>query len=785
MGERTARGRTAGGQSGRRVWAVALVIAMLGLSTFSTERPAEAAVTQLATVSLDAAGGPVWQAVEYTPTAAGTHTFAVARSNPSAITGAAIRRSADNQWLASVPEGAGPDQILTVELDVGEAVRIGLWITGGSTDLAVSVDSPSNGETFMISSGVRDASGDTGPRWAQTTWTAPRSGVVDFTLAWSGSGSLRFVLRDHATGTWLDDMPFGAPSPQTITWDVVAGVTYRLPVWATSGAGDHSLAATYRTGGPGPQPGAPSRDAHTGRVDASGASGPATVSVPFTVADAGRIWASLQYLQSAGELHLRLRDAGGIVLESTLTNWVAKGIETDLAAGDYSIEITAVSGAADWQLEIYVEPDRDRPSASPGAPNILVVNTDDQRADSLRHLPQIESWFVDGGVTFTNGYVTTPACCPSRASLFSGQYVHNNGVTGQRVAALDQNQTVQRYLVDAGYFTAFAGKYVHFWPQQLTAPHWDRWTYFKGGYYNTWINSDGVNRREPGNSTIRTFSQGIQYLEEFRTAEDARPWFLHLTPVTPHKPADPEPQYANAPVLDRIQTADIDEVDRSDKPPFVRNRNRTAAATESLRLDMTRTLYTYDDQVDRMMDYLQSSGELSNTLIILTSDNGYLWGEHRLDEKFVPYGPSIRVPFLVYWQGEVIPGTTDDRWVANIDIAPTVLAAAGAPIPSWMDGVDILSGADRDHAFTEYFQDPSNGGIPDWRSVRTHDWVYNEYLGADGETVEFREYYDLVADPFELTNLLADGDPANDPPLGAAQALMAQDATCAGAGCRP
>ncbi len=773
------------GRAVRRCWTIGVVGLILAALTAGVAAPTGAQATTIATTSLTV-GGPTWRAVEYTPTVAGSHTFTVSRSDPSAVTGAALRVAATNQWLASVPASAGADQTLTADLDAGTAVRIGLWITEGATDLTVSVDAGPQGETYPISSGVRDATGDTGPRWGQTTWTAPRSGAVDFTLAWTGSGFLRFVLRDHASGAWLDDMPFGAPSPQTITWDVEAGTTYRLPVWATSGAGDHTLTATYRSGGPGPQPGGPTRDAHTGRGDASGASGPAVQSVPFTVDDAGRIWASLQYRQADGELHLRLRDASGTVLDSTLTTWVAKGIETDLAPGDYSIEITTVSGAADWQLEIYVEPDRPRPAASASAPNILVINTDDQRADSLRHLPQIDAWFGDGGVTFTNGYVTTPSCCPSRASLFSGQLIHNNGVLGQRVAALDQNLTVQRYLADAGYFTAFAGKYVHFWPQQLTAPHWDRWTYFKGGYYDVWINSDGVNRREPGNSTIRTFSQGIDYLEEFRAADDDRPWFLHLTPVVPHKPSTPEPQYADAPVADRLPTPNIDEADRSDKPQFVQNRNRTAAATESLRLDMVRTLYTYDDQVDRLMDHLEATGELADTLVILTSDNGYLWGEHRLDEKFVPYAEAIRVPFLVYWQGEVVPGSTDDRWVANIDIAPTVLAAAGVPVPSWMDGVDILSGYDRAHAFTEYAQDLSNGsGIPSWRSVRTHTFVYSEYLAADGVTVDFREYYDLTVDPHELVNLLADGDPGNDPDLTTAQALVAEYSACAGASCRP
>ena len=345
------------------------------------------------------------------------------------------------------------------------------------------------------------------------------------------------------------------------------------------------------------------------------------------------------------------------------------------------------------------------PPAEDGRPNIVVINTDDQRADSLSFLPKIRSWLGDGGRTYTNALVTTPSCCPSRASLLSGQYVHNHGVITQLTPALDPDHTVQHYLRDAGYFTGHSGKYLHYIGLGEDVPHWDRWTYFRGGFVDVQMNFDGRVNRRPGYTTTITFDRAIEYVDQWSSVDDDRPFYLHITPVAPHSPYIPEAKYANASVPPVEMTPALTETDRSDKPRFVRNQNNTYQDQAEIRTQRIRTLYSVDDQVDRLMRYLADTGEIDNTLVIFTSDNGYLLGEHDLTSKFLPYSPAVDVPLLVRWPGQIPGGSVSNDLVANIDIAPTVLRAAGVNAEHVMDGIDLLSSAPRSRILTEYFYD--------------------------------------------------------------------------------
>jgi arylsulfatase A-like enzyme len=195
-----------------------------------------------------------------------------------------------------------------------------------------------------------------------------------------------------------------------------------------------------------------------------------------------------------------------------------------------------------------------------------------------------------------------------------------------------------------------------------------------------------------------------------------------------------------------------------------------------IRARQLRTLMSVDDMVGRVMTVLSNLNE--NTLAIFTSDNGYQWGEHGLTNKTTPYTPSIMVPFLVRWPGHVAPSSKDGRLVSLIDIAPTVAQAAGLVPDPMMDGRSLFSSA-RDHILTEFFTWPGYV-VPTWASVRTNTYQYVEYY--DGGSVTFREYYDLAADPWQLVNLLRDGDPSN-PDLTAPKALVAAAKVCAGVDC--
>jgi arylsulfatase A-like enzyme len=470
----------------------------------------------------------------------------------------------------------------------------------------------------------------------------------------------------------------------------------------------------------------------------------------------------------------------------------------------------------------------DRPAPATG-PNVLVVVTDDARAETLAAMPKTRRWLGQGGVTFTQGYATTPSCCPSRASIMSGRYVHNHGVLQQRLGdRLDQRVTLQRYLKDHGYLTAMAGKYLNRWPLTTPPPFFDRYAQANGGYYDEPWQVDGQVRRVATYSTTFVGDQALRYLADFERQDDARPWFAYLAPFAPHDPRIPEPRYARTAVmypaphaapnhpysagpcapptaatqtpqtriLDRCSGAGVpapaaspavNEPDVTDKPRYLRRRPPLAAAAlAELRTSSLRTLLSVDDLVDRVLRRLQQTGELADTLVFYLSDNGYAWGEHRHVGKFVPYTESIKVPFLVRWPGRLPAGTVDDRLVATIDIKPTVLAAAGIrPDPGdTLDGRSLLGDGRRERLLAEYWRDPANApGIRDWAALRGPSWQYVENYDQPGEPGRvYREFYDLARDPGMERNLLADADPVNDPPAGLAAELAAAR-TCRGASC--
>jgi arylsulfatase A-like enzyme len=418
-------------------------------------------------------------------------------------------------------------------------------------------------------------------------------------------------------------------------------------------------------------------------------------------------------------------------------------------------------------------------------PNVLVIVTDDARAETLEAMPKTRRWIADAGVTYTEGFATTPSCCPSRASIFSGRYVHNHGVLRQQLGdRLDQTTTLASELQGGGYATAMAGKFLNRWPLERPPPGFGRYALANGGYYDqTWA-VDGTIRRVPTYSTTFIGDRALAFLDE-READDARPWFLYLATFAPHDPRVPEPKYAGAgfPALDHVGPSAPAPV--AGKPRYLAERTdgRLAEAAK-VRTGQLRTLLSVDDLVDRVLGRLQATGELDDTLIFFLSDNGYAWGEHRHVGKFTPYTESIKVPFVVRWPGRLPAATTDDRLVATIDIKPTVLAAAGIRPPDGdvVDGRSLLAGRRRDRLLAEYWQDQANApGIRDWAALRTPAWQYIENYDQPGGGT-FREFYDLRSDPGMDKNLLADGDPANDPPASVAAELAAAR-TCAGAGC--
>jgi arylsulfatase A-like enzyme len=201
---------------------------------------------------------------------------------------------------------------------------------------------------------------------------------------------------------------------------------------------------------------------------------------------------------------------------------------------------------------------------------------------------------------------------------------------------------------------------------------------------------------------------------------------------------------------------------------------------EDLRRAQLRTLLSVDDMVDSVFEHLEESGELDNTLAIFLSDNGFLWGEHGSAGKRLPYTDSVSIPLLARWPGHFASGASDERLVATIDLAPTILEAAGLSGAAAMDGHSLLdAGFSRDRILLEHWL-RSNRTTPDWASFYSNDSQYVEYYLADRFVVEFREYYDLTTDPFELTNLFGDGDTSNDPDTTSLSLDLAKAVRCEG-----
>jgi arylsulfatase A-like enzyme len=420
-------------------------------------------------------------------------------------------------------------------------------------------------------------------------------------------------------------------------------------------------------------------------------------------------------------------------------------------------------------------------------PNILVIVTDDQRTGTLRVMPETKRWLRQRGVRFAEGYVSTPLCCPSRASIFTGRYAHNHGVrTNSDGELMDQGSTVQRYLRDSGYRTGFAGKFLNLWDLNDPPPNFDRWALFSPprygpGYHDAVFNVNGK-FRTVNYSTTFLRSKSIQFLRGFDEQDDPTPWFLYVAPWAPHSPFHPQERYRDSPVPPWDGNPATQEEDLSDKPPWVRQDDGDLASGQSIRRKQLRTLMSVDDMVGALMRTLGELDERQDTLVIFVSDNGFLWGEHGYTSKRVPYPESVDVPLFMRWPGRLEPGTVDARPTANVDIAPTILDAAGiAPDPAYpMDGRSVFTSHVREQRFMEYWTE--DDPVPTWASIRTNDLQYVEYYDAGGAIV-FREYYDLASDLWLLENLLRDGKPGNDPPASELAQLAAEieaGATCVG-----
>jgi len=418
-------------------------------------------------------------------------------------------------------------------------------------------------------------------------------------------------------------------------------------------------------------------------------------------------------------------------------------------------------------------------------PNIIVFVTDDQRATgTLGVMPETRRLFVEGGTTYPNAYSTTPYCCPSRASIFTGRYTHNHRMyrRADETPDFDQSATLQRYLQESGYRTAMFGKYLNGWDLSADPPYFDDWAIFSkstlGGYVGGEWNVDGKTTTVERYTTTYLRRLAVRFARS--AAKEDRPWALFISTGAPHRPFVAEPKYEDAAVPRwDPQRSGFMERDVSDKPRFLKGFKVTESQVRATRAAQLRTLMSVDDMVEDLYGTLQELGEERDTLSFFLSDNGFAWGEQHILGKMVPYTLSVRVPMMVRWPVGLESGKVDDRLAATIDVAPTVLDAAGIEADDYIDGRSLLDRSrQRDRILTEFWH---FHGRPTWESLRTEDYQYARYYDPDGN-LTFEEYYDLGDDPGETTNLVVDGV-VEEVDLSRIRGLLATDMECRGSQC--
>jgi N-acetylglucosamine-6-sulfatase len=456
----------------------------------------------------------------------------------------------------------------------------------------------------------------------------------------------------------------------------------------------------------------------------------------------------------------------------------------------------------------------------PGKPNIVLVLLDDQDAYApyWEGLPQTAAIFRNGGANFLNAFSPTPICTPGRCTLLSGRLAHNTGVftlVGPNGGDNFDNQLNSTYAIalnQLGYITAHFGKT---WGETQPNPGWQRWVAVGGnnmytgyGYQVSDFSLSGDYAVYDSDEYITDFlaDKAVDFLEH--QAGSSQPFFVSLASTAPHLPLPPPVRYIN--YAHRLWNgklpirANYNEHDVADKSRWLRSQAAVRSAcvpyAEWEYYKRMGSLLAVDDMITRIQDVLINQGKWNNTILVVTSDNGYNLGSHRLIHKMAPYEESIRVP--MYFAGPGIAKSQLSSLVGLHDLGPTFIEIAGGGAPGYMDGKSLVpfltQGSDaaapnwRTSLVTEYDTGGVHAGfnpggamrvgweldIPTYRSVRTQNLKYIHWL-ATGE----EEVYDLNADPYELTNLTRTNKAEANALLPTLRFILASELHCAGVGC--
>ena len=487
---------------------------------------------------------------------------------------------------------------------------------------------------------------------------------------------------------------------------------------------------------------------------------------------AGQVAYIVTQTSSRGVIKINVSNAA---LPVEVASFDAGGRVNDIVANATYLYVATADNEKEFQV---VNPQEGIPR-----PNIILVMTDDQRWDTLQYMPHVTNLIVNEGISFTNGFVTTPLCCPARSSFLTGRYAHNHGVKDNvapngGATVFNDTSTIATWLHDAGYKTSFVGKYLNEYDliSSHIPPGWDDWHVITNpgsqqSYYDYGLNENGTivyygNDAENDYSTDILKAKAVDFIQN----NTDKPFFLVYAPAAPHAPYYPAPRHQGMfSDLTGYRPLSWKEADVSDKPDlyiYEKSIWETSPLFDSLidkaRIDAIESLQAVDEAVRDIVTTIDQAGLKKDTIIIFTSDNGYLWGEHwGFTHKRCGYEECIRVPFVLRYPAIVTNSRQDNHFILNIDLAPTLAELAGVSIPSPVNGksfLNILKNIEnswRTDFLTEGWRAPSspnqNPQPQTFGSVRNGEWKFIQSEEQSEGPAE--ELYNLLADPYELHNI--------------------------------
>lgn len=490
-------------------------------------------------------------------------------------------------------------------------------------------------------------------------------------------------------------------------------------------------------------------------------------------------------------------------------------------------------------------------------PNILMIMVDDMRTDELQWMPNVQKLLAKQGVTFTNGFSGFPLCCPARASVLTGQLPHNHGVWSHTppwgFTSFEQDDTLPVWLKRGGYHTTYLGKYLNGYGDQpepgktsgtstqYVPPGWDLWQgSIDGGlppghpdnggtyrYRDTTLNDNG-----DGYVSLQGQYQTTAYARLARkqleaNAAEGKPFFSYVSFTAPHHGVPHEaddPEDMKTPARPKRIRGQLDEhlteapgahwqdPDRTDKPKRMHKKIGPGMKDQVLETARQRaeSLYLVDESVKRIIRGLKQNGQLDNTLVVFTSDNGYFLGEQGEPQgKILPYEPSLRVPVVMRGPGLPAGEVRTDPFL-SIDFASTFADLADAEPSAKVDGESLVDVARLgDHSADDTWSRvvltetaPTNTArkalaaeqpvgarqteimLGKITGIRTSRWLYTEWQPEPGTKKPgiLVELYDVRADPDEYVNLAVDG--RHQALVDQFHEVLAKARTCVGEDCR-